>query len=92
MRGKVPAFTVIHADSIPCRDPPTLRIAALLLRAHRYDAPVDMQPLRNPWVPQRKVRTRLDSMVANGHPCAWARTRDSATESKPPNGALGRAW
>ena len=53
---------------------------------------VDMQPLRNPWVPQRKVRTRLDSMVANGHPCAWARTRDSATESKPPNGALGRAW
>ena len=40
----------------------------------------------------RKVRTRLDTVVANGHPCAWARMRDSATESKPPNGAFGRAW
>jgi len=41
---------------------------------------------------RRKVRTRLDTMVANGHPGAWARLRDSATESKPPNGAFGRAW
>jgi len=41
---------------------------------------------------RRKVRTRLDTMVANGHPGAWARLRESATESKPPNGALGRAW
>ena len=94
MRGKVLANTAIrsaireHRGSRSC----FWRITALLVNAHRYDALVDMQPLRNPWVPQRKVRTRLDSMVANGHPCAWARTRDSATESKPPNGALGRAW